>query len=48
MCNQQYYDTLSQCLECFVNATKAEFKISPIEEYKEQCKKVGTTFTQTM
>lgn len=48
MCNQPYYDTLSKCLECFVNATGTEFKVSPVEEYKEQCEKVGTTFTQTI
>ncbi|CAB4399345.1 unnamed protein product [Rhizophagus irregularis] len=48
MCNQPYYDTLSKCLECFVNATGTEFKVSPEEEYKKQCEKVGVTFTQTM
>lgn len=48
MCNQPYYDTLSTCLECFVKATGTEFKASPIEEYKKECKEVGTVFTQTM
>ncbi|GBB83490.1 hypothetical protein RclHR1_01020031 [Rhizophagus clarus] len=48
MCNQPYYDTLSKCLGCFVNATGTEFVVSPIEDYKKQCDKAGTTFTQTM
>ncbi|RIA91401.1 hypothetical protein C1645_767550 [Glomus cerebriforme] len=44
MCNLPYYNTLTACIECFVDAT---FKVSPLQEYEDQCKKVGTTFTQT-
>uniref|UniRef100_A0A1D1XCQ3 Cysteine and tyrosine-rich protein 1 n=1 Tax=Anthurium amnicola TaxID=1678845 RepID=A0A1D1XCQ3_9ARAE len=48
MCNQPYYDLLSTCIGCFNNATKTGFKVAPLDKYEEECKNLGTTFTETM
>lgn len=48
MCNLPYYDSLTACIQCFANATQEPFGVQALDQYKAQCKNLGTTFTDTM
>nr|CAG8441276.1 13347_t:CDS:2 [Entrophospora candida] len=48
MCNQEFYDQLSGCIECFKNYSKVHFEVAPVTRFKILCADhFSTEFTES-